>query len=687
MTMKKKYIIFAAAVAMLSTFATSCQKEETGDLLLSSAQAVIDPECKTHLSGDGYLDVAWDLNDQVMISVAQSNIRDRIGKRTIFKVSSINGGVATLQPININGLDDPNYINGTKFCALYPATSAKVNTTNGSMQLNIPMQQRYAQNSINGSPMYAEYSSNGNVGYDRLQNYSDQNPTFRFKNLCSQLRLNLQANGVTLKSITLTSTDGHFLSGNFNIVPDEAILAGTEGNQNPTMVTVWKATTTNTAAAGLSKRILLDCGDNGVNITEAKDFNIYLPVGEYNIRITLFTTDGREYSISSNQAIDFNRNHVKKLAKNNITFPNNPGENETHPGGIFAINYTDHVYIAPSNLQNTAGPNAYYDEFWTLTDHPYDMIGSYTTGQNVWNRFSWSTIDANDDFGMMIIGHTNQTLNDDMFLDWGANELHYGSTTYPAGYGFTLSFAEWAYLLGYTANQWGNLSTDDSPTGRLRLHMNSGMDKCYGYVYILPEDGYQVYAYGSYWGRSNFLNNSNNTLITEIRQNHQPNGQVVWSVPTIDDNVDNRLGLGLYDCGRTLGSSNDMYAGIPCLVIYPDDFPADWQLKDEMFFYQQHAYAINDAYYQKLKSLGCAFIPLVGQGQGAAEQTRAEEAFHAGYYWTSTANGNNGAVAMVFTYNNTNINIGTSSDTRGNGNAVRLVSHAPADSRHSSSKK
>lgn len=686
MTMKKKYIIFAAAVAMLSTFATSCQKEETGDLLLSTVQAVIDPECKTHLSGNGYLDVDWDLNDQVMISVAQSNNHDNIGKRTIFKVSSINGGVATLQPININGLDDQNYINGTKFCALYPATSAKVNTTNGSMQLNIPLQQRYAQNSINGSPMYAEYS--GNANYTGLQNYSDQNPTFRFKNLCSQLRLNLQANGVTLKSITLTSTDGHFLSGNFNIVPDEAILAGTEGNQNPTMVTVWKATTTSTAAAGLSKRILLDCGDNGVNITEAKDFNIYLPVGEYNISITLFTTDGREYSISSNQAIDFNRNHVKKLAKNNITFPNNPGENETHPGGIFAINYTDHVYIAPSNLQNTAGPNAYYDESWTLTDHPYDMIGSYATNQTVWNRFSWSTIDANDDFGMMVIGHTNQTLNDDMFLDWGANELHYGSTTYPAGYGFTLSVKEWAYMLGFSADDWGNLSTDRSSNGRLAHHMNPGMTKCYGYVYILPEDGYQVYAFDRYWGRGDFLNNQNNTLITEIRQNHQSNGDVVWSVPTIDDNVGNRLGLGLYDCGRTLSSSsNDKYAGIPCLVIYPDDFPSAWQLKDEMFYYQQHAYAINDAYYQKLKSLGCAFIPLVGQGQGAAEQTTAAQAFHAGYYWTSTANGNNSALAMMFTFNNTGINIQTTGNTRGNGNAVRLVSHAPADSRHSSSKK
>ena len=67
-----------------------------------------------------------------------------------------------------------------------------------------------------------------------------------------------------------------------------------------------------------------DCGENGVDISTAKDFNIYLPAGEYNaFDIEIITTDNRvcTKSLNGNGPLNIVRNQITTLTCNgNMNF-------------------------------------------------------------------------------------------------------------------------------------------------------------------------------------------------------------------------------------------------------------------------------------------------------------------------------------------------------------------------------
>lgn len=651
--MKTKYIFFAAAFSLLSIFTTSCQKEDYSQNELNEFQGVIDLGSKTHLTGTNWLGLAWDMDDRVYVSNVKSN--NGTLNRCIYKVGSTYNGTAYFNKVNANenvGGTDQN-MRGSKFIALYPASAAICDATTGTMTLSLNQVQAYAENSMNGSPMYTEYQRNNNDNF----NENDNGTVFKFKNLCSQLRLNLQSSGKSVRSIIIESNVA--LAGNFAITPQEE---GPENNR----VDVWEAAT-NIDHVG-SRYVILNC--NGVSINTAKNFNIFLPVGTYPISIKISTTDGHTATLNSTQAIYFNRDHVKTLTKSNIEFSNNPPEVPYTNAGIFAINTTDHVYIAKGNLMNTAGPDTYYADSWEFAEHPYDMVGTYSNHQTVWNRFSWSTDNPGDNFGMKVDVHVNQQTTNGHFLDWGSNRIKKDANTYyDPNYWFTLSKDEWQYLLGQTGD-------------RLTRHMNNGITRCYGFAYILPATGYSFVAFNHTWTRNDFLYGIGQTtgpdnLTYYIYKNNDPRqGQY------------KHVEKGLYDCGRPIQpNSNDLYAGIPCLVIYPDNFPADKQLGDYEYHYQQKSFALTDARYNELVDLGCAFLPLLGRGLGAAQNTTASEVLYKGYYNTSTASNNTSEYHLTLTHANEQINVQLEQDTRGNGYAVRLVTPAPADSRHASSSK
>lgn len=657
--MKNRFSLTMLALALLGISMVACQKDKDEQMGLSSFKAVIDQSGKTHLYGDGYLGVAWDVDDQVLMSNGKPNTagaNNRPNNTCPYKVTSISpDNVATFQAI-AGARGDQNYRPSDTLAFLYPATSALVNN-DGSLSVNIPKLQTYVANSMKGSPMYAEYHRSGNNN----SNFgSNDAPTLRFKNLCSQLRLNLQGN-YTIRYIEVRCSDANmYLSGNFNI---SRVQEGPENSR----VDVWEARTEPMAnpTKGMSKYISLDCGRNGVDISSATDFNIFLPVGNYNIAIALTDINGRRTKLNSTSAINFTRDHVKKLTTS-VTFQNEAGAEIPHSAGIFAINATDHVYLSPTNLMNTAGPDRYYDEAWCFSQHPYDLVGTYTDHQNVWNRFSWSTTDANDDFGMKVNVHTDQSQADEEFLDWGVNEQtsHDGQVRYPANYGFTLSANEWKYLLGLGG------------TSRVAEHMEPG-SSCYGYAYILPEAGYQFYAFDRLWSRNDFKPEGSDTIpiVHYLHRNGNAN-----------EDVEHTSTLGLYDCRVLI--DNNWYSGIPCLVIYPDNMPKSKQLQPWEYYYNNKSYAISDARYHELKdTCGCCFLPLLGQGQGAAGSTTAQQVGFGGFYWTSSSSNSTSADYVHLVHGNTEIRASIESNTRGNGNAVRLASHAPADSRHNTTSK
>lgn len=630
--MKRTFAIFAIVMTVFLT--TSCQKDDNSQGELLTFKAVVDHGPKTHLEGEGWLGVAWDNNDRVMLVTEN-------GHSSVYAINSISGNVATFYCTNQP--TDQNSMTGQTFRALYPANYAKV-ISDGSVMLDLPQTQYYAENSMQGSPMYALYNRSSNN--NGMFNQNDA-PTLRFKNLCSQLRLNLQASNTIVKSITIDSPDENIcLAGDFSIYPSND---GSEG---------WEARTIATPlVSGMHRTVTLSCG-SGVDISTAKEFNIYLPVGTYKVRITVRTPDGSSSTLTATSPIEFYRNHVMRLTRSSLSFTPPDYIPPSANAGVFAVSATEHVYLAPSNLMNTVGPNSYYDDSWTLGRYPYDMIGEYANNQTTWNRFSWSTDNAGDKYGMKVDGHTDQTQNNGNFQDWGINEIKsiHGDTIFPANAHFTLSSDQWKYLLGITGD-------------RLTRHMASGMTSCYSFAYILPAEDYEIKIdANTSITRADFIS-SNTPLIYDLHRNNNLSEPVELSFP-----------MGVYDCYRDVNGRQ--CAGIPVLVIYPDNFPADKQIDPKVFYatgITNKGYALSEAWYHELQQLGCVFMPLLGRGLGSGTATTSSEVFYRGYYWTSTSQSDNQANHLVLQHNNTNISVSIGSDTRSNGYAVRLAMPAPAD--------
>lgn len=273
----KKLTFLAAAMAMMALTMTSCQKEEgilASDIIFTATTE--SGNSKTHLEG---LNLKWDMNDEIVV-MERSNY-----DYGTYAATSIDGNRATFTAV-----DAPTFF-GNDFVAYYPQSIFFNITPNVEISdLALPATQIYAESSINGFPMYAVA----------------ENFTFHFKNLCGVMRLNLQQSGISVRQIKIT-TNNNIIWGDFifeETNDDRPIRACDPNGDNHT--------------------VTLDCGENGVDISTAKDFNIYLPAGEYNaFDIEIITTDNRvcTKSLNGNGPLNIVRNQITTLTCNgNMNF-------------------------------------------------------------------------------------------------------------------------------------------------------------------------------------------------------------------------------------------------------------------------------------------------------------------------------------------------------------------------------
>lgn len=617
----KNYSKIFLGLIMVGLSLTSCQKEETlevGDGFL----ATIVQESKTHLED---LNVKWDLNDEVAIFEGS--------QKGIYRVEEIVNNAASLQyvdGIHFYGPGDYNFV------AIYPASQ----TTTSSSSYNMPATQTYAANSVSLAPMLAQSNSN----------------TLQFKNLCGVLQLHLKKSQGYVTRIVITCPNKK-ISGQLSI-----------GSANGNKQVVAGSSSTQDAA---ENKIILDCG-TGVNISNYTDFLIYLPVATYNNFKVL--VEGRPTASSSatetfmtmdlksSNSVTFDRNHIKKIDRLL------PSPNSTK--GLFSIDGNHQVFIANGNLWNTVGPlNPNYNNYWTFPTHNYDFIGTIADGtrQGTWNRFSWSTTNSQSLDGMAMFDHQNLSNVNGQFKDFG-NHIISGD---PAGTWFTLTEDEWKYLLGYPQNN-GVYSGGRVAAGKMNWDgpNDEPATAAIGWCYVIPATGCD-YIVGKYNGRDvhinrNFFMNGASTLDHTVED--------YW--PTYD-----RYTMTVVHSGKQINGlqTNDEFAGIPCLVIYPDKFPKSKMLKSKEYWYDNHAVAITDTRYQELVDLGCAFLPLLGQGQAQGRNSNNPilNVLTHGYYWTRSSPYNNqSAKCLVITHQSTDLSIRFDTDTRGNGNAVRLMQPA-----------
>lgn len=271
----KKLTFLAAAMAMMALTMTSCQKEE--GILASDITFTATTESgnsKTHLEG---LNLKWDMNDEIVVMECTHHVSG------IYAATSIDGNYATFTAVDV-----PTF-SANDFVAYYPQ-SIFFGVQSSTADLALPATQNYAENSINGFPMYAVA----------------ENFTFHFKNLCGVMRLHLQQSGISVRQIKIT-TNNHDIWGDFEL------------SQTADAFSINACD-----ADGANHTVTLDCGENGVDISTAKDFNIYLPAGEYNaFDIEIITTDNRvcTKSLNGNGPLNIVRNQITTLTCNgNMNF-------------------------------------------------------------------------------------------------------------------------------------------------------------------------------------------------------------------------------------------------------------------------------------------------------------------------------------------------------------------------------
>lgn len=325
--------MYAAVTAIAALVMTSCQKEEgiaASDLIFT---ATIENSAKTHLDG---MNLKWDNGDAIMVFDAANN------HATYNAFNLTNDGTCA----EFAAFNESTTFTSNNYHVLYPADC--YNSTSGVI---LPETQQYAANSIVGFPMYAETHDN----------------SLHFNNLCGVFRLNLTKPGITVNSISITTDKT--VCGSF-------ILAQTTDGKY--VINAGESTDNNT--------ITLDCGE-GVDISTAKDFNIYLPAGEYAIfDITITATDGSTCtkSLSNNQTLTISRNEIVTLTRANselefvqpfpvtAVFDGQPLDLNCYTASIVSGEFDIYAYDALENptvglyfymWPSRRGPNAWTLEF------------------------------------------------------------------------------------------------------------------------------------------------------------------------------------------------------------------------------------------------------------------------------------------------------------------------------------
>lgn len=413
----KKTLAILFSAALLSLAATSCQKEEleavnhawkaSGNWSSNVFSASFSSDNGKTSMTDQY-QIVWTPGDQI-------RIQNDAGQALNYNIVEINDD-GTLSKFSVpQGSDE---LEGDYFTATYPTSFTGASIT-------LPETQTYdATKHLVDFPMYAESPSH----------------ILQFHNLCGVLELTLQQANIRVKEI-IVSTDQN-ITGNFSI--------GEEGE--------YKCVKAEGATGNNRTAVKLDCG-NGVSISNATKFYIYLPVAEFTkFDIEVVTTSGATFTAkkNDNRAMPFQRNRVKTVSLNNLTFHKNP---DNGVKGLYSVSANQRVYIAHGNLYYKL-PCTHIVGFLyprTVTD----TAGYWGFYNNQWGHYhkDSQTNNSGDTLSFFPWGYTNSKTYDyavdgeQDFVDWGGVSEVKSSTgigRQARGIGEhwrTLTGQEWKYLL------------------------------------------------------------------------------------------------------------------------------------------------------------------------------------------------------------------------------------------------
>ena len=347
----RKNLSFAFAVMSFAalTMFSSCQKDETVVTRFKATIANISGDTKTELDG---LNLYWVPGDRIKVYDASNNI----------------GVYESTEP----GEDSPfdivysTIVERSSYRAIYPASAG-----DNAGRLVLPLDQRTTDGSLTEFPMYAEVESES----------SNTEPVFEFDNLCGVICFKLQAQGVSVSSIEVT-TDKQ-VAGTFTISNSDGLsLTGISG----------------------SNSVTLTCS-TPQSISSQKKFYMYVPANEFGfMRIKIYSSNGHvcTKTLKANSHFIVERGKITSLTlpgdnNDDLDFTSVAGELP----GLFSIDNGVQVRFSSGNMQyTTVGTHAVADGnaqgTWRFAPNQYDYIGE--GNQNIsstytgWiDLFGWAT--------------------------------------------------------------------------------------------------------------------------------------------------------------------------------------------------------------------------------------------------------------------------------------------------------
>jgi len=446
----KKIILSLGAIIPLSALLmmTSCKKEENStNQFVGTIEQFSDKQGKTIFNGEGEgnYSLHWTTTDQVQVYDQTTN--------ATFNVTP-DANDATIGHFSGNTL-----LENAPYTAIYPASIASSSNT-----VSLPIEQTCDANGFPTSyPMYAPQTNEQRLA---------------FKNLCGLLKLNLQGDGITLKTI--------YFIGNTAVNGTFTIGQGTDGN--PTLTSANNAN---------GKAITLNLPEGGINISTAKDFYLSLPKGNYsNFTLTFLTTDGRYWTKTTKPSAEVVIERSQYSTINIQDIDNDLLAQGALPGLIPSASDAT-VRFSKGNLQYFKNGTSTEGTYWRFAEHQYDYVGgtlsTYVYGTEYYNGMRCTNLGINDDnyVGFLDLfswsdnnnyyGITNSSNSDDYnannFVDWGTNAIVNGGNQVNLWH--TPTASEFDYIFG----------RNNSTRIYALIYSDYSLDNLLAYgIYILPDN-------------------------------------------------------------------------------------------------------------------------------------------------------------------------------------------------------
>ena len=356
----KKQFIFAMALALGATVMTSCNKEEievTGPKMSISLEqmeqsneegdkTIFDPTTKLFYWGTGDKLMVYDGDGRNVVYTDQGATA-----AYDYNNNTVSGSTrfVDLQPstdITDQTLYNSIDLESSHYYAFYPSyylNTAASNPSTGQFVFDLPTKQ-VIDNNKNVNKIKEMHLTRFPMARKTTSH------SFEMKNMCGAIRLNLQKNGTSVKSIQFKALGQQQVSGTFNVTFNDSGV--------PQMA--------QTVANSATRVVTLEM-NQPVSIDQQQQFYIALPPATYNgFEIIITDATNKTATIKVSSDVTIARNQIRPLTVSNANFTGSRAFKDSH--GKFSITSTQQVYIAPGNLQwNNHNWQFANEQFETMT--------------------------------------------------------------------------------------------------------------------------------------------------------------------------------------------------------------------------------------------------------------------------------------------------------------------------------